>query len=61
MHENADITNAQNETITLLSTILSLEPKSSSSSGKTREEVIEELAIFVQKNTPKVIFLKKVL
>lgn len=59
LHDNADITNAQNETISLLLTILSLEPKTQSGGGKTREEVIEELAIFVQKNTPKVrLYLK---
>jgi dynein heavy chain len=47
LHENADITNAQNETISLLGTILSLEPKSSSGVGKSREETIAEIAIFV--------------
>jgi dynein heavy chain len=29
-----------------------LQPKSSSGTGKSREEVIEDIAIFVQKNTP---------
>ena len=52
LHENADITNAQNETISLLSTILGLQPKSSAGAGKSREEIIEDIAIFVQKNTP---------
>lgn len=49
LHDNADITNAQNETISLMQTILSLEPKTATGAGKTREQIIEELAIWVQK------------
>ena len=54
MHDNAQITNAQNETLNLLQTILSVQPRSSSGAGKSREETIEELANFVQSRTPKV-------
>lgn len=53
LHENADITNAQNETSALLETILSLEPKSAAGAGKSREEIISDIAIFVQKGCPK--------
>jgi len=36
-----------------MQTILSLEPKTATGEGKTREEIIEELAVSVQKQTPK--------
>lgn len=39
LHDNANITFAQNETFSLLNGILQLQPKSSSSSGRSREEV----------------------
>lgn len=39
LHDNANITFAQNETYTLLGTIVQLQPKSSSAGGKSREEV----------------------
>jgi len=39
LHENANITFAQNETYTMLSTLLLLQPKISSGSGRSREEV----------------------
>jgi hypothetical protein len=39
LHENANITFAQNETFSLLSGLLALQPKTSSGGGATREEV----------------------
>lgn len=39
LHDNANITCAQNETYTLLGTIVQLQPKSSSAGGQHREEV----------------------
>lgn len=39
LHDNANITFAQNETYTLLGTIVQLQPKSSSAGGQSREEV----------------------
>jgi dynein heavy chain len=47
LHDNAEITNSQNETRLLLETIQSVQPKTASSSGQSRDEVIEEIAIFV--------------
>ncbi len=46
LHDNANITFAQNETFHLLADLILLQPKTSSSSdgGKTREEIIEEVA-----------------
>ena len=40
LHENANITFAQNETNTLLGALLVLQPKSGSSGDKSREEVL---------------------
>jgi dynein heavy chain len=42
LHENANITFAQNETLNLLSSLLKLQPKKVSGIGKTREEIVEE-------------------
>ena len=39
LHENANITYAQNDTHGLLESILLLQPKSSSAGGSSREEV----------------------
>lgn len=39
LHENANITFAQNETNTMLTALLLLQPKTSSGGGKSREEV----------------------
>lgn len=55
MHENAEITNSQNTTRILLETILSVQPRQSSGTGKSREETIEEIATYVQSRTPDVL------
>ena len=47
LHDNAEITNANNETLLLLETLLSVQPRTSSGSGQTREEKIEEIANYV--------------
>ena len=39
LHENANITFAQNETFSLLNGILKLQPKSAAGAGRSREEV----------------------
>ena len=39
LHDNANITFAQNETFSLLNGILKLQPKSAVGAGKSREEV----------------------
>ncbi|XP_045153350.1 dynein axonemal heavy chain 1 [Echinops telfairi] len=44
LHDNANITFAQNETAALLAAIIQLQPKSSSAGGQGREEVVEDLA-----------------
>ena len=44
LHQNADITCAQNETYSMLSTILSLQPRAASGGGQSREERLDEIA-----------------
>ncbi len=39
LHDNANITFAQNETFNLLTGLLKLQPKTSSGSGQSREDV----------------------
>eukprot|EP00825_Cyclidium_porcatum_P016785 TRINITY_DN196_c0_g3_i3.p1 TRINITY_DN196_c0_g3~~TRINITY_DN196_c0_g3_i3.p1 ORF type:complete len:1060 (-),score=193.84 TRINITY_DN196_c0_g3_i3:398-3577(-) len=53
LHDNAEITNAQNETRQVLETILSVQPRTSAGQGKSREEIIDEIATYVQGRTPK--------
>jgi dynein heavy chain len=52
LHDNAEITNSQNQTRSLLETLLSSQPRSSAKAGKSREEVITEFADGIQKRTP---------
>ena len=42
LHDNADITSAINATDTILGTALSLQPRATSSSGKTQDEVLAD-------------------
>lgn len=42
LHDNADITSAINATDSILATALSLQPRATSSSGKTQDEVLAE-------------------
>lgn len=52
LHDNAEITNSQNETRLLLEIMLSVQPRSTSGTGKSRDEIIEEIALFVEARTP---------
>jgi dynein heavy chain len=47
LHDNAEITNSQQETFDMLESILSVQPKTGIGAGKSREEVIGEIASFV--------------
>jgi dynein heavy chain, axonemal len=60
MHENADITNAQNETRTLIETILSVQPRSGTSEGKSREDIIFDIVTLVQSKTPPIFDYEKI-
>jgi len=44
LHQNAEITTDQNNSRNLLEHILSMQPRAVSGTGKTRDEIIEELA-----------------
>ncbi|XP_023791251.1 dynein heavy chain 1, axonemal [Cyanistes caeruleus] len=44
LHDNADITFAQNETFALLGAIAQLQPKTISLGGRSREEIVEEVS-----------------
>ena len=52
MHSNADITCALADTSSLFDTLLLMQPRSSSSGGKTRDEVIAETCIDIEKQLP---------
>ena len=52
LHDNADITCAQNETYAMFASILSLQPRAASGGGKTREELLDESAEDILAKTP---------
>lgn len=52
LHENAEIITNQNNTRIILESVLSIQPRTGSSGGKTREQVIGEIAIQIQQKTP---------
>lgn len=52
MHENAEITTNQKLTRDLLETMLSLQPRTSGSSGKTRDQIIGEVSLNIEEQTP---------
>lgn len=60
LHENAQITTLQSETRNLLETFLSIQPRSSSGSGKSREEIIGDIAKGVEQKTPQPFDLEEV-
>ncbi|KAM7063036.1 dynein axonemal heavy chain 1 [Molossus nigricans] len=55
LHDNANITFAQNETFALLGAIVQLQPKSSSVGGQGREEIVEDVAQRVLLQVPEAI------
>jgi dynein heavy chain len=54
LHENAEITTQQNQTINLLLDVLSMQPKSGGGGGVTREEIIGTMAKDLERQTPPV-------
>ncbi|XP_032988956.1 dynein axonemal heavy chain 1 isoform X1 [Rhinolophus ferrumequinum] len=53
LHDNANITFAQNETYALLGAIIQLQPKSTSVGGQGREEIVEDMAQNILLQVPK--------
>ena len=60
LHNNAEITTSQITTINLLADMIAMQPRSSSGGGKTREEIIGEMAAGIQQKTPEVFDLELV-
>uniref|UniRef100_A0A8D0HH24 Dynein heavy chain n=1 Tax=Sphenodon punctatus TaxID=8508 RepID=A0A8D0HH24_SPHPU len=52
LHDNANITFAQNETFALLGAIIHLQPKTSTSGGRGREELVEETSKEILQKVP---------
>ena len=52
LHDNAEITTAQGETRKLLETILLMQPRTGGGSGKSREEIIRDIAKGIESNLP---------
>jgi dynein heavy chain len=60
LHDNAEITTKQSETINLLLDVLKMQPKSSGGGGDTRETIIGRMAKDLENKTPPVIDLEVV-
>lgn len=60
LHDNAEITTNQSDTRQMLELTLSVQPRTSSGAGKSREEQIDEIAKMIESKTPPVIDLDDV-
>ncbi|KAM4652007.1 dynein axonemal heavy chain 1 [Discoglossus pictus] len=60
LHENANITFAQNESFTLLGSLVKLQPRTQSSGG-SRDEIVEEIAEGILKKVPALIPVQEVM
>jgi dynein heavy chain len=54
LHDNAEISTAENTTRVILETILSTQPRSTAKSGKSAEEILIDAATNLEKRTPPV-------
>ncbi len=52
LHDNAEITNNQSMTLRILESIISIQPKSSSAGGKSRDQIIVEISQDLASKTP---------
>jgi dynein heavy chain len=52
LHNNAEIVTAQNEAFLLLETVLGMQPRTSSASGKSVDDVVKEILKIIESNTP---------
>lgn len=57
LHENAEITTNQTATRDILENVLSVQPRTSSGGGRSREEIIGEISKGIEDKTPAVIDL----
>jgi dynein heavy chain len=60
MHDNAEITTNQNDTRTILELTLSVQPRTSSGGGMSREDQIDKVAKMIESKTPAIIDLDEV-
>ncbi|KAM4722817.1 dynein axonemal heavy chain 1 [Rhinophrynus dorsalis] len=60
LHENANITFAQNESFALLGSLVTLQPRAQSTGG-SRDEMVEEIAESIMKKVPQLIPLNEVM
>lgn len=52
LHENAEISTNQAATRFVLESVLSIQPRTSASGGRTREQVIAEISKSIEEKTP---------
>ncbi|XP_046731532.1 dynein axonemal heavy chain 1 [Silurus meridionalis] len=52
LHDNGNISFAQNETFALLGAVLQLQPRAAASGGKAREEIVEEIVTGIAQKIP---------
>ncbi|TRY59872.1 hypothetical protein DNTS_035283 [Danionella cerebrum] len=61
LHDNANISFAQNETFALLGTLVKLQPRVAASGGKSRDEIIEEIVEGIVEKIPIIINVQEVM
>ncbi|KAJ8395762.1 hypothetical protein AAFF_G00029990 [Aldrovandia affinis] len=60
LHDNANISFAQNETFALLGAVVKLQPKAAASGGQGREEIVEEIVTGIKDKVPEPIDVEEV-
>ncbi|XP_022600673.1 LOW QUALITY PROTEIN: dynein heavy chain 1, axonemal-like [Seriola dumerili] len=53
LHDNANISFAQNETFALLGAVVRLQPRAASAGGKSQEEIVEEIVAGIAEKIPR--------
>ncbi|XP_013988847.1 dynein axonemal heavy chain 1 isoform X2 [Salmo salar] len=61
LHDNANISFAQNEAFALLGAVVQLQPKAAASGGKAREEIVEEIVAGIVEKVPQPISVQEVM
>ncbi|XP_058647833.1 dynein axonemal heavy chain 1 isoform X3 [Onychostoma macrolepis] len=61
LHDNANISFAQNETFALLGTLVKLQPRAAATGGKSRDEIIEEIVEGIVEKIPSLINVQEVM
>uniref|UniRef100_A0A3Q3E168 Dynein, axonemal, heavy chain 1 n=1 Tax=Labrus bergylta TaxID=56723 RepID=A0A3Q3E168_9LABR len=61
LHDNANISFAQNETFALLGTVVRLQPRTASAGGKSHEEIVEEIVADIVVKIPQPFSVQEVM